>query len=366
MTRLIYLSPVPWESFAQRPQKFVEWFHARTGAEVVWVDPYPTRLPRWSDLHRTNPERQLAAKGRPDWLRVLKPFALPVEPLPGSGWMSVFWQPILKDLEQFAAGHETQLVIGKPSLLALAVLRRLPGVPSVYDAMDEFPAFYAGISRWSFARREQRVVANVDALWVTSTRLKQHWSKVRPDLRLVPNALDDSLLPAPRDDNRKSQQKVFGYVGTIASWFDWDWVIALANARPGDVIRLIGPVFHPPCKTLPENIELLPGCHHEAALNAMRNFDVGLIPFLRNDLTASVDPIKYYEYRALGLPVISTKFGEMEFHAQQRGTFLAETPEAIGALAELALDFKDDAAAPREFAKCNSWAARFDATRLLP
>lgn len=365
MTRLIYLSPVPWESFAQRPQKFVEWFHARSGAEVVWVDPYPTRLPRLSDLYRPNPEKQLAAKGRPDWLQVLKPFALPVEPLPGSGWMKVFWQPMLKDLEQFAAGHDTLLVIGKPSLLALAVLQRLPGIRSVYDAMDEFPAFYSGISRWSFARRERRVVRQVDALWVTSTRLQRHWSKLRPDLRLVPNALDDSLLPAPKDGNRESQQKVFGYVGTIASWFDWDWVIALANERPGDVVRLIGPVFHPPHRTLPENIELLPGCHHEAALNAMRDFDVGLIPFVRNDLTASVDPIKYYEYRALGLPVISTKFGEMEFHARERGTFIADLGDSLGALATAALGFTDDVAAARDFARRNSWAARFDAAGLL-
>ncbi len=43
----------------------------------------------------------------------------------------------------------------------------------------------------------------------------------------------------------------------------------------------------------------------------MAEFDVGLIPFKQNALTAAVDPIKYYEYRALALPVISTDFGEM-------------------------------------------------------
>ena len=37
----------------------------------------------------------------------------------------------------------------------------------------------------------------------------------------------------------------------------------------------------------------------------------GIIPFKVNRLTAAVDPIKYYEYRAAGLPVISTEFGEM-------------------------------------------------------
>ncbi|KVO05327.1 hypothetical protein WJ70_26980 [Burkholderia ubonensis] len=47
----------------------------------------------------------------------------------------------------------------------------------------------------------------------------------------------------------------------------------------------------------------------------VREFAVGLIPFRLNDLTSGVDPIKFYEYRSLGVPVWSTNFGEM----QQRG-----------------------------------------------
>ena len=49
----------------------------------------------------------------------------------------------------------------------------------------------------------------------------------------------------------------------------------------------------------------------------MAQFDVGLIPFLKNRLTDSVDPIKYHEYRALGLPVVSTSFGEMPMYAEK-------------------------------------------------
>ena len=368
MTRLIYLSPVPWASFAQRPQKFVEWFHARTGCDVIWVDPYPTRLPRLSDLRRLRPAKGLAGNAPPAWLRVLKPFALPIEPLPGSGWLNIFWRPALATLERFAKDQDTLVVAGKPSVFALVVLKRLKNVRSLYDAMDEFPAFYTGFSRQALARREEQLVRQVNTLWVTSTRLQQHWSRVRPDLHLVANALDDTLLPTPRLRVQGAQSKVFGYVGTIASWFDWEWVIALATARPQDVIRLIGPVFHAPPATLPANIELLPGCHHAAALHAMRDFDVGLIPFVRNDLTASVDPIKFYEYRALNLPVISTQFGEMVFRAHEPGTLISTSLQDIGALAEsaLALALENNCAAAEAFAARNAWKTRFDAAHLLP
>lgn len=43
--QLVYLSPLPWDSFSQRPHQFVEWFHNKHGGEVLWIDPYPTRLP---------------------------------------------------------------------------------------------------------------------------------------------------------------------------------------------------------------------------------------------------------------------------------------------------------------------------------
>ncbi len=367
MTRLIYLSPVPWASFAQRPQKFVDWFHARTGSDVLWVDPYPTRLPRLADLRRPRPSQNLATQAPPPWLRVLRPLALPIEPLPGSGAINAFfWRPTLDALARFAEGHDTLVAAGKPSVLALAVLKQLKNARSLYDAMDEFPAFYNGFSRRAMARREEQLVRQANTLWVTSTRLQQHWRELRPDLQFVANALDDSMMPAPRARDLQAQPKVFGYVGTIATWFDWDWVIALAQARPRDVVRLIGPVFHAAPTQLPPNIEMLPGCHHAAALDAMRGFDVGLIPFLRNDLTASVDPIKFYEYRALNLPVMSTQFGEMAFRADAPGTFISAALQDIGALAESALMLDNDCAGALEFAARNGWKARFDAANLLP
>ena len=48
--RLVYLSPVSWHSFAQRPHELVRQFHAATQAPVLWVEPYPTRLPVLADL----------------------------------------------------------------------------------------------------------------------------------------------------------------------------------------------------------------------------------------------------------------------------------------------------------------------------
>jgi glycosyltransferase involved in cell wall biosynthesis len=334
---------------------------------ILWIDPYPTRFPRLADIRRPSSTATNDESPQVDWVQVLKPFALPLEPLPGAGLLhAFFWRSIMDEVARFVDSHEALLVIGKPSLFALAVLDQQKNIPSIYDAMDEFPAFYSGFSRLAMANRELQIVQRVNSLWVTSTRLKQQWEKLRPDLQLVPNGFDITRLPAPKVDTKKTSPKIFGYVGTIAEWFDWDWIIALALARPFDIIRLIGPVFKYPPQDLPRNIELLPACSHENALIAMQDFDVGLIPFIKNELTASVDPIKFYEYRALGLPVISTKFGEMAFRCNEAGTIISENFLDITAMAEAALLFKDDPVSVSEFLHRNAWAARFDAAKFLP
>ena len=86
-------------------------------------------------------------------------------------------------------------------------------------------------------------------------------------------------------------------MGTIGSWFDWELVIALAKSSPKIEFRLIGPVYVR-SPALPHNVRLEQALPHTEALHAMTQFNVGLIPFMRNALTACVDPIKYYEYRA--------------------------------------------------------------------
>ena len=361
--RLVYLSPVPWESFAQRPHKFVEWFHDRTDGLVLWVDPYPTRFPTWGDFRRSRQFASTRQQGSmPPWLTVVKPNGIPIEPIPGSGWVNrQFWQRHLSLINEFSSKSKTFLAIGKPSALALELLKLLRDCPALYDAMDDFPEFYKGLSRFALARREFQITQRVDVIWTSGTELKSRWKHIHNDVRLVHNGLDLSVLNVVGSASKTNERKVFGYVGTIASWFDWAWVCALAETRPNDEIRLIGPVFAPPVGKLPSNIILLPACNHAKALIAMTKFHVGLIPFKKNALTSSVDPIKYYEYRALGLSVISTDFGEMSLRADEDGVFISQSASDLPALAESSVKFKRDADDARAFAIQNTWETRFDA-----
>lgn len=364
---LVYLSPVPWDSFSQRPHKFVEWFRDRTGGLVLWVDPYPTRLPSWKDFLRARPyDASGQSKGQPSWLATIKPGGIPIEPLPGSGWINgLVWRPYLRQIEGFKKKTQTLLVCGKPSDLARKVIALSPDCQTVYDAMDDFPAFYSGLSRYAMVRRQLQIAQKVDIILASSSNLKSCWSSLHKDVRLVHNGLDLATLQSVKPIAKSSERTVFGYVGTIGSWFDWTWLFKLAETRPNDEIRLIGPVFEQPIGKVPSNIKLLPPCDHAAALNTMAQFHVGLIPFKLNALTASVDPIKYYEYRAVGLPVISTDFGEMSLRIGEQGVFISQSMSDVPALAESAVKFSSDKSDASAFAVQNTWGAHFDAAKIL-
>lgn len=368
--QLVYLSPVPWASFAQRPHKFVEWFQARHGDRVLWIDPYPTRFPELSDLRRIVFRSAIQGKedakpGANAWLTVLKPRSLPIEPGPGSGAINrLLWTELMNKVASFVSVKETCLVIGKPSELALQLTKRHRDIPRVYDAMDDFAAFYGGFSSWAMRRREDRIAANVSILLASSTALLERFSGNVPKPVLAHNACATEVLPNA-GVARYSGKPVFGYVGTIANWFDWPLVIRLAIANPETVVRLIGPVYSPPPAPLPKNIELVPACPHPEAIEMMQNFSAGLIPFKINALTSSVDPIKYYEYRALGLPVISTSFGEMALRGNLHGVSIINHATDLQGLLQLVKDYQPELEEIRNFRSENSWYARFDAVNLF-
>jgi glycosyltransferase involved in cell wall biosynthesis len=344
---------------------FAYWAHERHDAEVLWVEPYPVRFPRWTDFKRLK-SGALQPRHQPSWLTVLKPKALPLEPLPSSGhvnkWM---WGKALRQISLFLAGGECLLAIGKPSELALQVLREAPNAPSLYDAMDDVPQFFSGLAKREISRREGMIARQATQIWVSSQALKEKYAAHSSKTQLVLNACTSVNLPDPMTRTQHDQAApVLGYVGAIAQWFDWRWVIRLAQSLPWARLRLIGPLIKEAPENLPPNIELLPACTHEEALKHMQGFDVGLIPFHVNPLTESVDPIKYYEYKAMGLPVISTRFGQMRMRKDDDHVFFTDTSLSMPQLLQSALACRVNREQVEEFRKKNIWRIRFEAADL--
>jgi len=359
--QLVYLSPVPLTSFAQRPHHFVEWFHRRFNARVIWIEPGPSRLPKAGDW------RRLVRRGRSSlgpvwtkdaWIEKLIFPTLPVEPLAWGRKINRWrWQDALRNLDGVMTS-DTCLIVGKPCDLALQLASRYPDKPLVFDVMDSMSAFSEGRSSIWMRRAEDELAARADCIVTSSTALQEKFSAVGDKVQKVMNGLSAPDVKAYTCASPRKTE-VFGYVGVIASWFDWEAVIRLAISNPESEIRLIGPCEQRHTCVLPPNIRLLGAIAHEAVYAAMNEFSVGLIPFRINALTNFVDPVKYYEYRAIGLPVLSTRFGEMKHRTVRDHVFFFEdfgqAPPG-GDLWHKRPSVEQTAA----FCSENSWDSRFD------
>lgn len=358
--RLIYFAPVNWGSYRQRPHFMVEHLLHAGVHDVVWVDPYPTRLPILADIHRralARPSPRPTPAHHDPRIRLIRPRALPIEPLPGGPAVNrlAMWPATIEALKEASATQPCIIGIGRPSALAWWAIRTLAHRTSFYDAMDDFPAFYRGLSARAMGRVEHQIAASVDSVFCSAPSLLEKFASYRPDARLVPNGYSMQGLPPPRTSGRGG----IGYIGTIGRWFDWPLVVEIARCLPQVAIRLTGPQFVPRPQRLPDNIELHPECPQTEAIDRVRAYQIGLIPFRPTELTRSVDPIKYYEYRALGLPVWSTTFGTMTARFDGRST------RRIAAGTDWQALYADTLACPvsecetRSFRAANDWAARF-------
>lgn len=341
---LVYFSPVALSSFWQRPHWMADAL-LRSGVQrILWVEPYPTRLPKLVDLRRPS-DRPDASRRLSLAIDLLAVRALPVEPwLIGQAVNRLFFfEGVLDRIRRWVDARPFVIGVGKPSPLARVAIERSMlnrnYCGSFFDAMDHYASFYDGASRAAMAQWEANIVVAVDRVQVSSVALRERYRRLRQDIALAPNGFDPNVVQqalAQRAAVGLTDQTtpVYGYVGTLGAWFDWAWLDrfarVLARLAPQAQIHLIGPMFSEPKVPLPPQVRLLGTMRNDEALARAASFVAGLIPFVRNELTDCVDPVKYYEYRALGRPVIAAPFSDLSVR-EDPGLFVAFTEAEIEA-----------------------------------
>jgi hypothetical protein len=361
---LLYFAPVAWDSYPQRPHYFVRHFLTHHRMDVVWVDPYPVRLPTIGDLRRLARAHRLPLE-RPANLTVISLRTLPLEPLAIGRWLNgpLLCQRLGRRVKAALHDRRIRIGIGRPSSLALAALKTFRPVASFFDAMDDFPEFYRGVSREAVRAQEREIARTVDVVVTSSSALWAKFEDLGSRRVMMHNAFEMSALPAL--PIARNGRPVFGYVGCISHWFDWGMTERLARSFPDSPVHIVGPCFSRPTRALPSNVTLFPACPQHLAIEHFRTFSVGLIPFTRSPLTDGVDPIKYYGYRGMGLPVLSTTFGEMARRGRDEGAFLMDQGAGLEAAARAALEAAADTATVEAFRREHTWERRFADPRVF-
>ena len=146
-------------------------------------------------------------------------------------------------------------------------------------------------------------------IFVTAQQFYEDIEKQKPTTYLVPNAVckEIPLLKSFKSDPGK---KIFGYVGTISHWFDFDAIHAILGADERNYIVLVGPNEMPEIKH--SRLSYRGIVPHGKIPEVIQEFDVCLYTFCKSPLLDTIDPVKIYEYLAQNKPVLAVKSRETE------------------------------------------------------
>lgn len=206
---------------------------------------------------------------------------------------------------------------------------------------------------------EQRYLEQVDCVITTSSRLQELKSKVNPHCQTVKNGVDLEIFKSPL--LTKTRNKRIGYLGACDSRLNYDLIYELAENCSGYQFDFLGPVK---VDGIVErfaqlrNVRFLGAKQQSELPEWINSLDACIIPFVKNELTAAIYPLKINEYLAMGKPVVSTGFSD-----------LSDFDELIS-IADTSADFKKQLMKEMkannrlkiqkriDFAQENSWEAR--------
>jgi len=229
--------------------------------------------------------------------------------------------------------HAPRLWVNSPS--GAHVLAQT-GWPALYDITDDWLAAHRSPAEHQrLAREEVYLLEHCDEVVVCSPSLRR--SKHPRRVTLIPNAVDVELyrIPHGRPDDLPSGPYAV-YVGTLhTDRLDVGLCEATARALGADGrLVLVGPELlspHERVRLETAGAVLLGRRHHTAVPAYLQHAEVLVVPHLVNAFTESLDPIKAYEYAAVGRPVVTTPVAGFRELADGRVTVIegAQFPAAV-------------------------------------
>jgi glycosyltransferase involved in cell wall biosynthesis len=343
-----------------------------TENRVLFVESLGLRRPQLAGRDVRRMLRRLRRGLRPprpvDGLHVLSPL---VVPLHGRAWIERLNAALLRRQVRAAA---RRLRIERPVLWgyvpqAEALVDALAPERVVYHCVDDIAA-QKGVDAAAFRAAETRFASRADLVLASAPALAARMRTLSEHVVDAPNVADTALFatalePGPVDAalDELPRPRIVFCGAVVPTKVDLRLVRSLAEARPGWSVALVGGIGLGDPNTdvsllrgVP-NLQLLGRRPYERLPEILRGADVAIIPYVINELTRSVFPMKVYEYLAAGVPVISTPLPALA--GVEDIAFAADADEMVHAI-EAALAADDPARRRARSARASehSWERR--------
>lgn len=237
----------------------------------------------------------------------------------------------------------------------------------IYRLNDKFSEFFQNVEKEAKGKFlfEKKSFQRADLILAVSKSLYDYAiseKKDKTNVYLLPNGVDVDRFSEKRKEPleyQKIPKPRALYVGILSNWFDWNLIISVAKMNKKISFVIIGDGKVP--KDLPKNIFILGPIAYEKMPAFMQYVDVGIIPFKNLPRMDTVErPLKFYQYLASGLPIVSTAYGKLKEGMSPYALF-GNTPDEFSTALQKALSFSQvEKDKLKEAAKQFSWDRIFE------
>ncbi|MEJ9151429.1 hypothetical protein [Bacillus smithii] len=251
----------------------------------------------------------------------------------------------------------------------------LKKVQIIYDCMDDALEFYKDERRRrNIESIEKDLIEDAKAVFCSS----QHLSNVlinrygeTKKIIILRNGINEQFLSKHSIVEETTNQPFFTkeegfidivYIGTVAPWINFDLIDNCLDHFKNIKFHFIGPIDMKMDFRNKDRIIIHGAAEHEELRKNANLYDILIMPFIRNELIESVDPVKLYEYISFNKPIISIYYPEIarfkpfvEFY-ETEDQFIKIIDKIINNRFKLKYDVKEG----MRFLEENTWRMRVE------
>lgn len=205
----------------------------------------------------------------------------------------------------------------------------------VYDCLDFFAGVLTGKERKLYETNEKLLMLRADIVAANSHFHYNRIMEITSKVLLVPQGFDEkSFLSNSKIKTTviPKSSPIIGYVGGINSRLNFNLLFKLIDRHPSWQFVFWGPIqIDQGNDLLVKNIEKLQSfsnvtigqSERKYLRSIIRQFDVGIIPYLETDFNVFCFPMKLFEYFYFGKQVISSEIDELQYY--KKSVYIAKT-----------------------------------------
>jgi glycosyltransferase involved in cell wall biosynthesis len=244
-------------------------------------------------------------------------------------------------------------------IFGLSLLNKLGEKSHIYYCYDGVESVFFGKRIFEI---ENRFSERVNGIITTSDFLNAEKKKLNPNCFVVKNGVDFPVFSKfSKIEVYNRERKRVGFIGSLDPRFDIDTVEYVISKLPHFDFEFTGDMRNEALKARMKkfsNVKFFDPIKPNDVPELLATYDVGIIPYIVNEVNKNIYPLKINEYLAVGVPVVMNAFASIpEFEglvsvASDKDDFvrklIAETENDTQQLIKNRIDF----------ASANSWEAR--------